>query len=408
MAKRFIAPSLADLRQDIAGPIPLDLIQAWMQSPQDGRAENDILSGYRRLGTIVSTDSAGLTKLGRERPLLEVMKLVSEPKEIIHAYGTAIGGRAVGVWAADNTEMFYEDGIHPREILEHLIAAQHEIAGLTVQIGAGVHTGEFLEIGGGVFGPEADMVELLAEDFTEGGEIAVSPVVKQQIEDYFHSAEFAEKALPEMCAYRLEYSNVKPRATKGSNNKYPFPFNEDFFDFLRQYEGLAAPETLRILSTYASDSVVVLLKVHHAPTELILGQLTQWVLANAVIKDLAQQDDVVTIKTNGSLGIFLTSDPARALEFADDLKTGLVANGYDYNIGIARGEVLVFPMGEGDAHKEIAGEPVNIASKISEDIQEHRAIYIDGSVAGEMKQIPGAEPFRLALSHVELTGVKLR
>jgi class 3 adenylate cyclase len=406
MAKRFIAPSLADLRQDIAGPIPLDLIQAWMQSPQDSRAENDILSGCRRQGTIVSTDSAGLTKLGRERPLLEVMKLVSEPKEIVHAYGTAIGGRAVGVWAADNTEMFYEDGIHPREILEHLIAAQHEIAGLTVRIGAGVHTGEFLEIGGGVFGPEADMVELLAEDFTEGGEIAVSSAVKQQTEDYF-GAGFAEKALPEMRAYRLDYSNIKPRAIKGSNFKYPFPFNEDFFHFLRQYDGLTASETQRILSTYARDSVVVLLKVHHAPSELILGQLTQWVLANAVIKDLAQQDDVVTIKTNGSLGIFLTSDPARALEFASDLKTGLVSNGYDYNIGIARGEVLVFPMGEGDANKEIAGEPVNIASKISEDIQEHRAIYIDKSVAGEMEQIPGAEPFRLALSHVELTGVKV-
>jgi hypothetical protein len=28
-------------------------------------------------------------------------------------------------------------------------------------------------------------------------------------------------------------------------------------------------------------------------------------------------------------------------------------------------------------------------------------------VAGEMEQIPGAEPFRLALSHVELTGVKV-
>jgi hypothetical protein len=94
MPKRFVTPQLADLRQDIAGQIPLDVVRDWMQSQKDLSAQTEILSAYRKPGCVVSSDSSGLTKLGRERPLLEVMKLVNDPKQILHSYGSAIGGTA--------------------------------------------------------------------------------------------------------------------------------------------------------------------------------------------------------------------------------------------------------------------------------------------------------------------------
>ena len=408
MAKRFIAPALADLRQDIAGAIPLNLIQAWTASPQDEGAEREILSAFRRVGTVVSTDSAGLSKLSQERPLLEVMKMVSEPKEIVHAYGTAIGGNAVGIWTADNMEMFYPGEIHPREILDHMIAAQREIAPLAVHIGMGVHAGEFLEIGGGVFGPEADVVEALAEEFTEGGEIAVTPQVREKVQAFFPSGTFSSKGVAHMEAYRCDYRGVAPRALKGSNHKYPFPFNEEFFNFLRRYEGPDTAETQRILSSYGQEAVVILVRVRH-PAAMLLRQLTQWVIANGLIQEVARGDQVTIIKSNGSLGIFLASRPLHALEFAEDMAVSLEANGFDYNIGIAGGEVLVFPMG--NSEREIAGEPVNIASKISEDVEDRGTIYIEDGVAKTiqlLERVAGAERFRLAISHMELEGVKVK
>src|SRR5437016_2802156 len=136
MHKRFIAPALADLRQDIAGTISLDLIREWTDSTQDDAAQSRILAPYLREGTLVSTDACGLSKLCRERSLLEVLRLVSRPKEIIHSHGTAAGGEAVGIWAADNSEMFYHRGIPIKNVMKHLIAAQREIAGLEVHIGA--------------------------------------------------------------------------------------------------------------------------------------------------------------------------------------------------------------------------------------------------------------------------------
>src|ERR1051325_4498727 len=139
MQKRFVAPALADLRQDIAGAIPLDLIRQWTDSSQDEAAQSRILAPYVREGTLVSTDSAGLTKLCRERSLVEVLRLISRPKEIIHSYGTSIGGEAVGIWVADNTDMFYGRGISLNDVMDQLIAAQREIAALEVHIGAAVH-----------------------------------------------------------------------------------------------------------------------------------------------------------------------------------------------------------------------------------------------------------------------------
>jgi class 3 adenylate cyclase len=161
------------------------------------------------------------------------------------------------------------------------------------------------------------------------------------------------------------------------------------------------------LDRYERESVVVLLKVRNPGGGLLLDQLTNWVLANAIIAQVTREDRVTTVKSNGSLGIFLADTPDIALDFATDLRSALDSNGYDFNIGMAGGSVMVFPMNDASGQQEIAGEPVNLASKICEDVEERDAIYIDESVARRIKSIPGGTPFQLAVSHVEIKGVKL-
>jgi class 3 adenylate cyclase len=406
MPKRFVTPQLADLRQDIAGQIPLDVVRDWMQSQKDLSAQTEILSAYRKPGCVVSSDSSGLTKLGRERPLLEVMKLVNDPKQILHSYGSAIGGTAVGVWAADNSEMFYGEGVEPRQIMEQMIAAQREIAKQPLQVGMAIHSGEFLLIGGGAFGPDADLVEALAEDYSGAREIVVTPSFRSALEGCaFQGLGFAPKG--DTGAFVCDYGGAPPAGIRGTNIKYPFPFTEEFFSFLQEYGGPASTETRRILDRYERESVVVLLKVRNPGGGLLLDQLTNWVLANAIIAQVTREDRVTTVKSNGSLGIFLADTPDIALDFATDLRSALDSNGYDFNIGMAGGSVMVFPMNDASGQQEIAGEPVNLASKICEDVEERDAIYIDESVARRIKSIPGGTPFQLAVSHVEIKGVKL-
>jgi hypothetical protein len=179
MARRSINPSLADVTQDIAGTIPLDIITDWTNSKKDTNLHTKILNTYLVEGTVVSTDSSGLSKLSKELPLLQVMKIVSYPKDIVYKHGSAIGGKAIGIWAADNTEMFYDKSISPTEIFSAMQKVQEELADFELKIGMAIHYGKFYSLGGGLFGSDADLVEDLAENKSEGGEIMLTESFKK-------------------------------------------------------------------------------------------------------------------------------------------------------------------------------------------------------------------------------------
>src|SRR5207253_2511520 len=128
------------------------------------------------------SDSAGLTKLSQRLGLMEVLALIDRPKRILHAYGTAAGGRAVGVWAADNAQMFHPEWTDAVVLLSALLKAQADIARqCRVRIGIGVHYGDFYDLSSGLYGPEADAIEDIAENHTEGGEIVITQAVVDRL-----------------------------------------------------------------------------------------------------------------------------------------------------------------------------------------------------------------------------------
>ena len=57
-----VIPALADLTQDIAGPVPVDLLHRWATGDQDLAAAATLLSPFQIQGTVVSTDTSGLSR----------------------------------------------------------------------------------------------------------------------------------------------------------------------------------------------------------------------------------------------------------------------------------------------------------------------------------------------------------
>jgi class 3 adenylate cyclase len=80
--------------------------------------------------------------------------------------------------------------------------------------------------------------------------------------------------------------------------------------------------------------------------------------------------------------------------------------GIECLIGVTFGEVLLFLLGS--ESYQIAGEPVNIASKPAEDIGKPGHIYIheniDKKALGKIK----SKPFAIEVSHVEIRGEVLQ
>src|SRR4051812_13225171 len=121
MALPKIIPALADLTQDIAGPLPVELLQSWGAGQQDLNAAQKLLTSFAIEGSVVSTDTSGLTKLTEQKDLIDVIAIISKPKEIVHALGTEIGGRAIGTWVADNSEMFYPANVKAGDVLDAML-----------------------------------------------------------------------------------------------------------------------------------------------------------------------------------------------------------------------------------------------------------------------------------------------
>ncbi|HXJ40106.1 MAG TPA: hypothetical protein VNH18_12585, partial [Bryobacteraceae bacterium] len=154
-----VIPALADLTQDIAGPLPVRLLQDWATGEQDLSAAETLLNAFETEGTVVSTDTSGLSKMTQAMDLLDVLHVISRPKEIIHALGREVGGRAIGIWIADNSEMIYPPDVEPEVVIDAMGEVQYRIQErLRVRIGMCVHTGRFYEIGGGLYGADADLV----------------------------------------------------------------------------------------------------------------------------------------------------------------------------------------------------------------------------------------------------------
>ena len=146
VARKFTLPALADISQDIAGNIPLDVIKNWTERKKTRKLHDKILQKFIVRGTVVVSDSVGLSKITREKSLIDVMKLVSYPKEIVYKEGSKIGGRAIGVWAADNTQMFYPEGVHCQKVLLAMEKVQNELKENELQIGMAIHYGDFLGV----------------------------------------------------------------------------------------------------------------------------------------------------------------------------------------------------------------------------------------------------------------------
>jgi hypothetical protein len=340
------------------------------------------------------------------------MALISRPKEIIYEFGSAIGGQPMGVWAADNTEMFYPDTVSCAQIASMLLAAQDQIrVECEVQIGIAAHFDTFFRIGNVLYGDAAEAVERLAEDRTSGGEIVLTgsawtrACAEPESLGLFRAVprsksggEFTE-GLRLIDGPRL----ARPRATTG---RYPIPFSREFYESLRELDHDSDIEQLRlkVAQRFARHGTVLLVERAPVPAETveaaILREMTTAVVARARGALLLASTSGFEVKTAGPLSIYVFDNASEAWTFAVRLRTELQGEGIPTRSGIATGELLIFNLEEGG--REISGSPVNRASKIAQDYGEFGRIYVADLLPEVMEP-----PLEVVSSLISVSGVEI-
>jgi len=409
-----VIPALADLTQDIAGPVPVGLLQDWGSGRADLESAQALLRPFEITGTVVASDTSGLTRLTHEMDLLDVLRLISRPKEIIHALGTGIGGQAVGRWVADNTEMYYPAPVGVGVVVDAMSEAQFRISGASrVAVGMCVHPGLFYQIGGTLYGHDASIVGALAEHCAGPGEILLTREAVAGLPD---ASPYALRPRADLAAHHGAgvFTLAGGRRWPGlaaADPRYPHPFTDDFFESLLGLEAHPDPSAVkqRLYATYRSERAIALVAGEPSPdvSDDLTGMLDALVTntcLDVIVRETAGRDG--SIVTSGGGLALLTFDTTReAVEFAQVLRARGADNGIPVRIGIDQGPVLLFATPDGA--KSIAGDAVNIASKLAEDAGRAGRISVTTRAAARLDPAPAGEPFQVTVSSVLLTGITL-
>lgn len=375
-------PGFFDLPQRAGETLPLDLIAEWTRGEQSRDRARALLSPHTIRGALVVTDASGLTRLTRERPLIDILATLAQAKELFYSHGRAIGGRSIGVWAADNTQMFYDDTIPPSRVLAMMSTVMRRVvAECEVGMGMAAHVGEFYELGQAVYGPDADLIETVAEEHTAGGEMLITEAVRRVLSNgEAPSVELRADLGGEFGGiYRVTDAPVL-HGLDLSDTAYPAPFSRGFSAGLSQY-ARTRRESMVPRQPYEELAVVLIQRERDTPDipeVAVLNNLSLTAAAKRIGAGLLAGTGE-EIKCSSLLSIYTFPDCENAIAFARSFREALAEQGIQCRIGVDFGPVLVFDLSEGS--RDIAGSPVNIASKLAEDVGEYGKIQMTDVVA---------------------------
>lgn len=391
-------PSGFDLSDPIVSYLPQELIQRWLESDRSDQSHERLLRPYVRYGTVVCSDSSGLSKLTQNRSLIEVLKLISEPKEIIHSHGKSIGGEAIGIWMADNSLMFYPTDIAVQDIVRQMVLAQQQIKTVAVSVGIGLHYGKVYHIGGGLYGDDAVLIEEFTENESRGEDIIVSAVIKQKLAAPFDQFESYQDM------FCLQYKDLKCQGDEGRDICYPAPFDQDFQERLRAWDHLNTNITLEE-KHQPIESTVALVFFYPENNLRLLDRFVQQLDVSHQTKKITSKHGVELLKTNGLLAVFHSADSSKVVACTKELHQVFQSQNFMVNIGVSRGDIMLFDL---ENERDLAGDAVNLASKMAEDSEYRGVAIFDKTVREEAIRQGITEAFSFSVSRLRLEGVLLR
>jgi class 3 adenylate cyclase len=408
LSKKRYSANLFDVAQDIVGALPLKLVEQWLSSEQTYEDALQLLESHKVQGYSVSSDSVGLTKLTQQKGLLEILAIINQPKKILYGYGKAIGGESVGIWAADNTQMFYPDSLSASTLVSTLLTLQDAIAkSCQIKIGIGAHYGNFYSISGGLYGAEADEIEEIAENHSCGGEILISQAICDRLPlNHNFTIEKRNDLNPTVGNIYRVLDGVRLSGLQPIDQRYPIPYSENFYADLLEYETRLTDQDFAhtLVDKYIQNKVVVLIESKNEVVETHEVSIFNQLSFSALMKDIGLRmlDKIsgVEIKVVSSLAIYAFDDAIAAVNFAQTFSQELAKQDITCRIGIDHGEVLIFNLPFGT--RDIAGSPVNVASKMAQDKGEFGKLYLSASMRN-LVDVSGFNEIKYIVSGVEIT-----
>lgn len=408
MAKRPSPTALAslfDAASQLEPAVPLELLMAWSASDQSEATAEALMADYRVEGTCMLGDASGLSRLSRELPLAEVLAMLHKPKSMVMAAGLEAGGEAINGWTADNTALWFPAHVSPNIVARCAADLIASFQPLPFQMSFGLHYGAFYKVGNVLLGPAFQTLEHIAENEVPAGKIWASTDFCGQTGAAYPVAHEGHG----LCMHDIHSAGEASRCFADCRVAYPHAFDGTFFRLLDMYARASLEEmpVLReSLEAHASREGFVLFFAYRlSDTSGLVGVLSQQLedtMLRSRFAEMPMPPGAGWIKAGGGIGIVQGESLEALLDAAKQIGTLCAELEVEVAFGIDHGEYFLFEQHDGD--KDVAGSPINIASKLSEDAGEMGSILI--SEAAWRTNRP-AEPRRIQVSGVEITAMQL-
>lgn len=145
--------------------------------------------------------------------------------------------------------------------------------------------------------------------------------------------------------------------------------------------------------------------VPDVPEVAVLNDLALSAATKRIGGGLLREHGGTEIKTGGPIGIYTFPDAAAATAFAQAFRQAFAEQGVATRIGIDVGPVLIFDLGHGS--RDIAGSPVNVASKLAQDCGEFGKIYLSEEATRRARMERRSQTVSFDVSGVTLTARRL-
>ena len=408
LSKKLYSTNLFDVTQDIIGALPLKLVEQWLSSEQTHADALQLLDSHKVQGYCVSSDSIGLTKLTEQKGLLEILAIIDQPKKILYGYGCAIGGESIGIWAADNTQMFYADSLSATTLISAMLTIQDEVKrNCQIKIGIGAHYGNFYSISGGLYGLEAEAIEEIVENKTEAGEILISQAICDRLpKNHNFTIEKRTDLTTEIGNIYRVLDGTRLSEVNPISQRYPIPYAEGFYADLMEYQTRLSDQNLahQLVDKYIQKKVVVLIESKSQAVETYEVSMFNNLSFSVLMKDiglrLLDKQAAAEIKVISSLGIYIFDEATVAFSFAQKFRQELANQNITCRIGIDTGAVLIFDLPSGS--RDIAGMPINMASKMAQDRGKFGKLYLSAAMMNSINA-NGFKEIKYNVSEMEIT-----
>lgn len=407
--------------------IPAPLLSKWLKLPEPRTSEDadTLLDPFKVLGSFSMSDSSGLSKLSKVLPLVHVLKLIAEPKEILFKYGCAIGGTPNQVWVADNTQMYYPPHVPTSLVVTQLLAAQREILAtcrVRVGIGVGCTGGEALyKMGQSYWGHVLDDMEDFTEEHSEGGEVNISQLAWDAMVREGGGVERGlvvrgtreGKLLLDVAASLLPTDGpfAPHPPTPSASIFYPASFPHSFHAALRALDTSDPAAVEALTRSNSRDLALILVRTFVPPGEkgLLLDEKAAAMVAFKEVLQAGKRAGAHVHEVSYLLLLTLPTIP-QALALVRTLGGILRTKGTPFNVGCTFGQLLAFGYGMLGGGGTVMGSPINIASKLAEDTEDRGYLFFDHTtIPGAQAEfgVEAVEQFTISKSGVDILAGKV-